>query len=55
MPIKVTAHKSHDHNTNECTHLKNAIEVVIKKGRLTKYTRKGDRKDGQEKKRKCRG
>ncbi|XP_058741497.1 uncharacterized protein LOC131613876 [Vicia villosa] len=33
-------HKSHGHLTNECIHLKDAIETLIKEGRLSKYTKK---------------
>ncbi|XP_058776612.1 uncharacterized protein LOC131650929 [Vicia villosa] len=35
-------HKSHGHLTEECIHLKDAIETLIKEGRLSKYTKKGD-------------
>lgn len=36
--------KSHEHNTNKCIHLKNAIKGLTKKGRLSEYT-KDDKKD----------
>lgn len=32
-------HKSYVHNTNDCINLKNAIEGLIKRGRLVKYIR----------------
>ncbi|XP_058775571.1 uncharacterized protein LOC131649834 [Vicia villosa] len=35
-------HKSHGHLTDECVHLKDAIETLIKEGRLSKYTKKGE-------------
>ncbi|XP_058757460.1 uncharacterized protein LOC131630724 [Vicia villosa] len=35
-------HKSHGHLTEECIHLKDAIETLIKEGRLSKYTKKGE-------------
>ncbi|XP_058754185.1 uncharacterized protein LOC131627358 [Vicia villosa] len=35
-------HKSHGHLTDECIHLKDAIETLIKEGRLSKYTKKGE-------------
>ncbi|XP_058749147.1 uncharacterized protein LOC131622115 [Vicia villosa] len=35
-------HKSHGHLTDECIHLKDAIETLMKEGHLSKYTRKGD-------------
>src|SRR3954469_11348628 len=35
-------HKSQGHLTDECIHLKDAIETLIKEGHLSKYTRKGD-------------
>ncbi|XP_058733521.1 uncharacterized protein LOC131605145 [Vicia villosa] len=35
-------HKSHGHLTDECIHLKYAIETLIKEGRLSKYTKKGE-------------
>ncbi|XP_058763967.1 uncharacterized protein LOC131637394 [Vicia villosa] len=35
-------HKSHGHLTEECIHLKDAIETLIKEGHLSKYTKKGD-------------
>ncbi|XP_058776185.1 uncharacterized protein LOC131650496 [Vicia villosa] len=35
-------HKSHGHLTEDCIHLKDAIETLIKEGRLSKYTKKGD-------------
>ncbi|XP_058760032.1 uncharacterized protein LOC131633330 [Vicia villosa] len=42
-------HKSHGHLTDECIHLKDAIETLIKEGRLSKYTKKGEtsRREGQ--------
>ncbi|XP_058759563.1 uncharacterized protein LOC131632862 [Vicia villosa] len=42
-------HKSHGHLTEECIHLKDAIETLIKEGRLSKYTKKGEpsRRDDQ--------
>lgn len=45
-------HKSHDHNTNNCVELKDAIEGLIKKGRLAEYIRdnKRGREDSLEKK-----
>ncbi|XP_058724210.1 uncharacterized protein LOC131595762 [Vicia villosa] len=35
-------HKSHGHMTDECVHLKDAIETLIKEGHLAKYTKKGE-------------
>ncbi|XP_058759897.1 uncharacterized protein LOC131633202 [Vicia villosa] len=35
-------HKSHGHLSDECIHLKDAIETLIKEGRLSKYTKKGE-------------
>ncbi|XP_058767845.1 uncharacterized protein LOC131641557 [Vicia villosa] len=35
-------HKIHGHLTDECIHLKDAIETLIKEGRLSKYTKKGE-------------
>src|SRR4051812_7294053 len=35
-------HKSWGHLTDECIHLKDAIETLIKEGRLSKYTKKGE-------------
>ncbi|XP_058734285.1 uncharacterized protein LOC131606015 [Vicia villosa] len=35
-------HKSHGHLTEECIHLKDAIETLIKEGRLSRYTKKGE-------------
>ncbi|XP_058766513.1 uncharacterized protein LOC131640126 [Vicia villosa] len=35
-------HKSHGHLTDECIHLKDAIETLIKEGHLSKYTKRGD-------------
>ncbi|XP_058726232.1 uncharacterized protein LOC131597555 [Vicia villosa] len=35
-------HKSHGHLTDECIHLKDSIETLIKEGRLSKYTKKGE-------------
>lgn len=32
-------HKSHDHNTKNCIHLKEVIEGLIKKGQLSQYTK----------------
>ncbi|XP_058741460.1 uncharacterized protein LOC131613841 [Vicia villosa] len=42
-------HKSHGHLTEECIHLKDAIETLIKEGRLSRYTKKGEpsRRDDQ--------
>ncbi|XP_058723609.1 uncharacterized protein LOC131595302 [Vicia villosa] len=42
-------HKSHGHLTDECIHLKDAIDTLIKEGRLSKYTKKGEtsRREGQ--------
>ncbi|XP_058726190.1 uncharacterized protein LOC131597513 [Vicia villosa] len=42
-------HKSHGHLTKECIHLKDAIETLIKEGRLSKYPKKGEpsRRDDQ--------
>src|SRR3954471_3848572 len=34
-------HRSHGHLTEECIHLKDAIETLIKEGRLSKYTERG--------------
>ena len=30
-------HKSHDHNTEDCIHLKDAIEILIRDGHLKHY------------------
>ncbi|XP_058767421.1 uncharacterized protein LOC131641111 [Vicia villosa] len=35
-------HKSHGHLTEECVHLKDAIETLIKEGHLSRYTKRGD-------------
>ncbi|XP_058761332.1 uncharacterized protein LOC131634722 [Vicia villosa] len=35
-------HKSLGHLTDECIHLKDAIETLIKESRLSKYTKKGE-------------
>ncbi|XP_058733604.1 uncharacterized protein LOC131605242 [Vicia villosa] len=35
-------HKSYGHLTDECIHLKDAIKTLIKEGRLSKYTKKGE-------------
>ncbi|XP_058760264.1 uncharacterized protein LOC131633581 [Vicia villosa] len=35
-------HKSHGHLTDECIHLKDTIETLIKEGHLSKYTKRGD-------------
>ncbi|XP_058766541.1 uncharacterized protein LOC131640151 [Vicia villosa] len=35
-------HKSHGHLTDECIHLKDAIETLIKEGHLSKYTKRGN-------------
>ncbi|XP_058722610.1 uncharacterized protein LOC131594477 [Vicia villosa] len=35
-------HKSHGHLTEECIHLKDAIETLRKEGHLSKYTKKGE-------------
>ncbi|XP_058741598.1 uncharacterized protein LOC131613981 [Vicia villosa] len=42
-------HMSHGHLTDECIHLKDAIETLIKEGHLSKYTKKGEtsRREGQ--------
>ncbi|XP_057976065.1 uncharacterized protein LOC131163485 [Malania oleifera] len=32
------------HNTEECIHLKNEIEALIKRGHLSKFVKKGDRR-----------
>ncbi|XP_058730435.1 uncharacterized protein LOC131602338 [Vicia villosa] len=34
-------HKSYGHLTEDCVHLKDAIETLIKEGRLSKYTKRG--------------
>ncbi|XP_058765924.1 uncharacterized protein LOC131639446 [Vicia villosa] len=41
--------RSHGHLIDECIHLKDAIETLIKEGRLSKYTKKGEtsRREGQ--------
>lgn len=36
-------YKSHCHKINKYTKMKDAIEGMVKKGRLTKYTRYGKR------------
>ncbi|XP_058760051.1 uncharacterized protein LOC131633358 [Vicia villosa] len=35
-------HKRHGHLTDECIHLRDAIKTLIKEGRLSKYTKKGE-------------
>ena len=35
-------HKGHDHNTNDCIQLKDAIEGLIKRGRLYEYVKGGN-------------
>ena len=32
-------HKSHDHNTEDCIHLKDAIEILIRDGHLKQFTK----------------
>ena len=33
-------HQDHGHRTNECRHLKDQVETLIKQGKLQKYVRK---------------
>src|SRR3954467_15316508 len=33
-------HKGHGHNTEDCIHLKDAIEILIKEGHLKQYAKK---------------
>ncbi|XP_058745895.1 uncharacterized protein LOC131618745 [Vicia villosa] len=33
-------HKGHEHNTEDCIHLKDAIEILIREGHLKKYAKK---------------
>lgn len=35
-------HKIHRHLTEDCVHIKDAIETWIKEGRLSKYTKRSD-------------
>ncbi|XP_058783212.1 uncharacterized protein LOC131657878 [Vicia villosa] len=35
-------HKSYGHLTEDCVHLKDAIETMIKEGHISKYAKKGD-------------
>ncbi|KAI5431737.1 hypothetical protein KIW84_035778 [Lathyrus oleraceus] len=46
-------HRSHGHVTEDCVHLKDAIEILIQEGHLKQYTRKNEapRHDEPEKKR----
>ncbi|KAI5448654.1 hypothetical protein KIW84_015887 [Lathyrus oleraceus] len=46
-------HRSHGHVTEDCVHLKDAIEILIQEGHLKQYTRKNEapRRDEPEKKR----
>lgn len=36
-------HKGHNHNTDDCIHLKDAIEGLINRGWLAKYVKGGKR------------
>ena len=38
-------HKDYGHNTNDCVTLKDEIESLIRKGRLSRYGRYGEREE----------
>ena len=42
-------HKSHDHNIEDCIHLKDEIEIIIRYGHLKQYKKKeADRDEAPE-------
>ena len=46
-------HQDHEHHTDECRHLKDQVETLIRQGKLQKYVRKTEphryqRKDDQD-------
>lgn len=41
-------HKSHDHNTNDCIYLKDAIKYLINKGKLSENIQDDYQKGGQD-------
>ncbi|XP_057975172.1 uncharacterized protein LOC131162573 [Malania oleifera] len=45
-------HKDHGYDTEECIHLKNEIEALIKRGHLSGFVKRGDhRREAREQKR----
>ncbi|MCI46766.1 hypothetical protein A2U01_0068007, partial [Trifolium medium] len=40
-------HRSHEHVTEDCVHLKDAIEILIQKGYARKYVKEGDRETNE--------
>ncbi|MCI78172.1 hypothetical protein A2U01_0099442, partial [Trifolium medium] len=40
-------HRSHGHVTEDCVHLKDAIEILIQKGYARKYVKEGDRETNE--------
>lgn len=47
-------HKSHGHNTDECLHLKDTLEELIKNGSLTRYIQEDGQKDDHGRKKEYR-
>ncbi|MCI31767.1 hypothetical protein A2U01_0052979, partial [Trifolium medium] len=56
LPAKATAdkskycryHRSHGHMTEDCVHLKDAIEILIQKGYARKYVKEGEQVQHRE-------